>query len=247
MPHASIPFICSPPLHSYPSLRSSLQSSLCSTPHRVVIDTVAERGVYVNYEPESILKYIPGFSKKILQAVLEARPFETRKDMMKMTKGMGPKTYENCVAFCMIDGKESLDATRVHPEDYKIAKAIKKSTKPESEIAEKYNVELSKVKEVKALLEPKKNADEGGNGGNEGAVEGIELPSKYRDKKKLSSLPTTLLGIRGKVSNIVDFGCFVDFGISGVSGLLHRSQLGRDGFNGLLLGLGGRITSSVSS
>ncbi|GMH92677.1 hypothetical protein TL16_g12417, partial [Triparma laevis f. inornata] len=201
---------------------------------RVVVDTVAERGVYVNYEPESLLKYIPGFSKKILQAVLDARPFETRKDMMKMTKGMGPKTYENCVAFCMIDGKESLDSTRVHPEDYKIAQAVKKAQKSDAEIAEKYSVDISKINEVKALLQPKITKNQGEECIS--SSQGIELPAKYRDKKKLSSLPTTLLGIRGKVSNMVDFGCFVDFGISGVSGLLHRSQLGRDGFEGLTVG-----------
>lgn len=111
---------------------------------------------------------------------------------------------------------------------------MKKAQKSDAEIAEKYSVDISKINEVKALLQPKTTKNQGEECIS--SSQGIELPAKYRDKKKLSSLPTTLLGIRGKVSNMVDFGCFVDFGISGVSGLLHRSQLGRDGFEGLTVG-----------
>ena len=62
------------------------------------------------------------------------------------------------------------------------------------------------------------------------------MPSEYRDHKRLAYLPTTLKDIRGKVSNIVDFGVFVDFGMSKVTGLIHRSQLGPEGFDGLRVG-----------
>ena len=65
---------------------------------------------------------------------------------------------------------------------------------------------------------------------------GRDLPSEYSDHKRLAYLPTTLKDIRGKVSNIVDFGVFVDFGMSKVNGLIHRSQLGSEGFDGLRVG-----------
>lgn len=70
---------------------------------RVVTDAVAERGVWVNYDPPSLLSYIPGFTKSITEALLKARPFKSRDDMLKRVRGLGPKTFENACAFCMID------------------------------------------------------------------------------------------------------------------------------------------------
>ena len=98
-----------------------------------------------------------------------------------------------------------------------------------------HRVMIEKRGETESVRRSDGESEEGGGGARGG---GIELPKEFRDKSKLSSLPTTLRAVRGKVQNIVDFGVFVDFGMSGVNGLIHVSKLGREGFSGLVVGRG---------
>lgn len=85
------------------------------------IDAVATVGVNVNSCSLEILQKVPGLTK-LAPKIMVARPLAQRKDLLSVA-GLGPKTFENCVAFLRVeDGPEVLDATLVHPESYELAR-----------------------------------------------------------------------------------------------------------------------------
>lgn len=88
----------------------------------VVEDSVNKVGVDLNTASASLLEYISGISKPIAKNIVAYREkngrFVTRKDLLKVEK-LGPKAFEQCAGFLRIlDGKNPLDATSVHPESY---------------------------------------------------------------------------------------------------------------------------------
>lgn len=87
-----------------------------------VEDIVNSVGVDLNTASATLLQYIawltPTLAKNIVQYRDEYGPF-TSKVQLKKVKWLGPKAYEQCVWFLRIpDGKEPLDATGIHPENY---------------------------------------------------------------------------------------------------------------------------------
>ena len=93
--------------------------------HLTSVDAVATVGVDVNACGVEILQKVPGLTK-LASKIVEARPLSQRKDLLGVS-GLGPKTFENCAAFCRVEqGSEPLDATLVHPESYDIARWLLK-------------------------------------------------------------------------------------------------------------------------
>jgi len=87
----------------------------------VCVDSVAAVGVDVNACGVEILEKVPGLAR-LAPEVVVARPLRTRRDLLSVP-GLGPKTFENCAAFCRVEGgPEPLDATLVHPESYDLAR-----------------------------------------------------------------------------------------------------------------------------
>jgi uncharacterized protein len=84
------------------------------------VDAVATVGVDANACSVEILSKVPGLAK-LAPKVIQARPLTKRNDLLKVS-GLGPKTFENCAAFCRVSGPEPLDATLVHPESYDLAR-----------------------------------------------------------------------------------------------------------------------------
>lgn len=87
-----------------------------------VEDIVNSVGVDVNTASYTLLQYVAGLSATIAKNIVAYRdehgPF-TSKVQLKKVKGLGPKAYEQAVGFLRIlDGKEPLDATAIHPEMY---------------------------------------------------------------------------------------------------------------------------------
>ena len=98
------------------------------------VDAVATVGVNINACSTEILQKVPGLTK-LASKIVKARPLRKRSDLLTVS-GLGPKTFENCAAFCRVeDGPEALDATLVHPESYDIARWLLKH----------FNWNLSKV------------------------------------------------------------------------------------------------------
>jgi uncharacterized protein len=94
--------------------------------HLTSVDAVATVGVDVNSCSLEILQKVPGLTK-LAQKIIKARPLSQRDDLLSVS-GLGPKTFENCAAFCRVEhgSSEPLDATLVHPESYDIARWLLK-------------------------------------------------------------------------------------------------------------------------
>jgi uncharacterized protein len=78
--------------------------------------------VDLNTASATLLQYIAGLTPTLAKNIVQYRdengPF-TSKAQLKKVKGLWPKAYEQCVWFLRIsDGKEPLDATGIHPENY---------------------------------------------------------------------------------------------------------------------------------
>ncbi len=94
----------------------------------VVEDCVNKVGVDLNTASASLLEYISGITKVIAKNIVDYREqngrFVSRAQLLKVPK-LGPKAYEQCAGFLRIlDGKNPLDATSVHPESYAAAKQL---------------------------------------------------------------------------------------------------------------------------
>ena len=172
--------------------------------------------------------------KNLAENVIEGRPYDSRADL-KRAKGVGPKAYENCAGFCRIKGgKNPLDETSLHPDDYLVAKKLMKNMDlGESDLG----VEAREIDRIKTSLE---------RGSKDPRLlrreDSETKASKWRtissvDFGNLESLAaaTPIYGIAGCIKNIVPFGAFVDIGLKN-DGLLHISKMKNRSTDGLFAG-----------
>ncbi|MEZ8101275.1 Tex family protein [Vibrio bivalvicida] len=208
------------------------QSMLAKRLDAVVEDCVNAVGVDVNTASPALLTRVAGLSSTIAQNIVDYRDengrFEARTTLKKVAR-LGPKAFEQCAGFLRImEGKNPLDASSVHPEAYPVVKAI----------AEKNR------KDVKALigdtqflrgLHAVDYTDE--NFGVPTVSDIIkELDKPGRDPRPEFKTATFADGVNqvsdlepgmvleGVVSNVANFGAFVDIGVH-QDGLVHISAL----------------------
>ncbi len=110
----------------------------------VVEDCVNRVGVDLNTASASLLEYVSGISKPIAKNIVAYREengkFISRAQLLKVPK-LGPKAYEQCAGFLrIVDGRNPLDATSVHPESYEAA----------SKLLEKLGFTPADIKKVQA-------------------------------------------------------------------------------------------------
>lgn len=122
------------------------QKKLSETLTGVVEDCVNKVGVDLNTASASLLEYIAGISKAIAKNIVVYREengkFQDRKELLKVPK-LGPKAFEQCAGFMrIIDGKNPLDSTSVHPESYAAA----------GELLEKLGMTMEEVKEIQCEM-----------------------------------------------------------------------------------------------
>ncbi len=212
------------------------QKKLSQALEGVVEDCVNKVGVDLNTASAPLLEYVSGISKVIAKNIVSYREengrFLTRSQLLKVAK-LGPKAYEQCAGFLRIlDGKEPLDGTGVHPESYEATKRLLERLGYEKE-------DLSKGALVgisKKVTDYKKLSSELGIG--EITLQDIvkELEKPGRDPRE--DMPKPILRsdvlemkdlkegmvLKGTVRNVIDFGAFVDIGVH-QDGLVHISQL----------------------
>ncbi|MBR4027602.1 MAG: helix-hairpin-helix domain-containing protein, partial [Lachnospiraceae bacterium] len=202
----------------------------------VVEDCVNKVGVDLNTASVSLLEYIAGISKTVAKNIVAYREehgrFETRTELLKVAK-LGPKAYEQCAGFLRIlDGKQPLDETGVHPESYKATK----------ELLEKLGYSLNDVENRKLAGISKKISDyrtlatelQIGELTLQDIVKELEKPARDpREDMPKPILRSDVLEIKdlkegmvlkGTVRNVIDFGAFVDIGVH-QDALVHISQL----------------------
>lgn len=209
------------------------QSLLKKRLDSVVEDVVNGVGVDLNTAGYSILSYVSGLNKSLAQKIVQFRDengsFKRRSDLLKIS-GIGENTYRQCAGFLKIyGGEEFLDSMFIHPENYSIV----------YKIGEKFGVDTRDIKSVKPLIlkyGTDKIATELGIGGitMNDILQNIEKPDiDIRDNippvifKKgvinINDLETGMI-LKGKVTNVLDFGVFVDLGLKN-SGLVHISEI----------------------
>lgn len=202
----------------------------------VVEDSVNKVGVDLNTASASLLEYISGISKTIAKNIVAYREengtFKTRRELLKVAK-LGPKAYEQCAGFTRImNGKNPLDATSVHPESYEAAELLlKKLGFDPADITGKGLTGLSlMIKDYKKMAEELNI----GEPTLRDMVKELEKPGRDpRDEMPKPILRTDVLDmkdlkegmiLKGTVRNVIDFGVFVDIGVH-QDGLVHISQI----------------------
>lgn len=208
-----------------------------------VVTLVVNRvGVDVNTASPALLQHVAGIGPSLSQKIVAFRdeegPFANRSRLHKVS-GLGPKAFEQAAGFLRIrDGDNPLDASAIHPESYKTARALLDLAGVDLEVmdsAEKQArldalLQTQSLKQLSAELET-------GIPTLTDICEQLVRPG--RDPRE--DLPTPLLRddvidmdqlnpglqLQGTVRNIVDFGVFIDIGVKR-DGLLHRSQIPRN-------------------
>ncbi len=92
--------------------------------HDEVVSCVTSVGVDANLATPSLMKSLPGLDANVAENILQHRtengPFQSREDL-KQVEGI-QSGYDQAIAYlCIFDGKNALDATEVHPDDYEVA------------------------------------------------------------------------------------------------------------------------------
>ena len=204
------------------------------------LDTVVEScvntvGVNLNTASRHLLTYISGLGPALAQNIVDYRTengaFSTRKDLMKVPR-MGAKAFEQCAGFLRIpNSKNPLDNSAVHPESYSVVEHIAKDMNCSVE-------DLIKNKELRNKVDIKKYvSDKVGLPTLTDIMTELEKPGRdprqsikvFEFNKNVKTIDDLKIGMTlpGIVTNITNFGCFVDIGIK-ENGLVHVSQLSRE-------------------
>lgn len=208
------------------------QSALKKSLDQTVESCVNMVGVNVNTASKHLLTYISGLGPTLAQNIVDYRsehgPFQSRRELMKVPR-MGEKAFEQSAGFLRIQGgKTPLDNSAVHPESYPIVEKMAKDLKCTVE-------ELVTNKELKKKLDLKNYiTDKVGMPTLLDIMEELDKPGRDpRQAIQVFSFDPTVKTIAdlkegqvlpGIVTNITNFGCFVDVGIK-ENGLVHISEL----------------------
>lgn len=204
----------------------------------VVEDCVNSVGVDLNIATPSLLSYVSGINANIAKNVVDYREekgkFSSRSELLKV-KRLGPKAYEQCAGFLrVLESKEALDNTSVHPESYGAAKGLLKTLGYTEEDVK--NGRLTDIDAKVQFFKIESLAEKLGVGVPTLTDIIKEIKKPGRDPREEMPKPVLKTGIvdikqlkpgmalTGTVRNVADFGAFVDIGVH-QDGLVHISQL----------------------
>ena len=205
-------------------LMQSLEGTVESCVNRV--------GVDLNTASHSLLRYVAGITERTAQRIVEYRNehgrFRSRVELTAVA-GFGPKTFEQAAGFLRIrGGVNPLDMTAVHPESYPVVARIAESLGArvedliaQPELMEKVRIETFQTERVglytlhdirEELCKPGRDPREK-----------FSAPQWREDVREISDLTVGMI-LEGTVTNVTNFGAFVDVGVH-QDGLVHVSEL----------------------
>ncbi len=197
---------------------------------------VNEVGVNINTASKSILKYVSGLTKTVIDKIYDYKENKkiTSREEIKKIKGVSDKVYEQAIGFLRIpDGIDPLDNTGIHPESYSIASKLldKLSLKIEDINKQEFK---DKLKDLDINNLSKELATD--NYTLEDIVKELQTPGlDPRDELEAPVLKSDVLHIedlkvgmelQGTVRNVASFGAFVDIGLHD-DGLIHISKMSK--------------------
>ena len=189
-------------------------------------------GVNLNTASLHLLTYVSGLGPALAQNIVEYRKehgaFKSRNELKKVAR-LGPAAYQQCAGFLRIpDAKNPLDNSAVHPESYHVVEQMakdcgcsvsdlinNKGTREKIDIQRYVTAEVG----LPTLTDIMKELEKPGRDPRE-QIEAFEFDSSVQtidDLREGMELP-------GIVTNITNFGAFVDIGVH-QDGLVHVSQL----------------------
>ena len=208
------------------------QNLLKQSLDQVVESCVNKVGVNLNTASKHLLTYVSGLGPQLAQNIVDYRAengaFSSRKEILKV-KRMGAKAFEQCAGFLRIPNSENpLDNSAVHPESYGIVKQMAKDLQcsvadliADQNLRKQININKYVTDEV-GLPTLKDIMDE------------LEKPGRdprtvikvFQFKEGIFKIEQLEVGMEmpGIVTNITNFGAFVDVGVK-QDGLVHISQL----------------------
>ncbi|WEK35288.1 MAG: Tex family protein [Candidatus Pseudobacter hemicellulosilyticus] len=208
------------------------QTKLKDALDRVVESAVNYVGVNVNTASRHLLVYVSGLSATLAKNIVEYRAkngaFKSRAELKNVSM-MGPKTFEQCAGFLRIpEAEHPLDNSSVHPESYHVVEQMAKDMAASVE-------QLIQQGDLRKKINRKQYISESiGEFTIEDILKELEKPGRdpraqieeFRFDDTIKSIADVRpnMTVPGIVTNITNFGVFVDIGVK-QDGLVHISQL----------------------
>ncbi len=208
------------------------QSQLKQSLDRVVVSCVNNVGVNLNTASKHLLAYVSGLGPSLAENIVKFRKengaFSNRLQLKKVSR-LGEKAFEQCAGFLRIEnGDNPLDNSAVHPERYKLIETM----------ASKQNCtvqDLMAKEDLRKAINPKEYvSEEVGLLTLEDILKELDKPSRdprdeiaiFEYAEGIKSMEDLKVGMTlpGVVTNITNFGAFVDVGVK-QDGLVHISHL----------------------
>ena len=198
----------------------------------VTMSCVNSVGVNLNTAGRELLSYVSGLGPSLADKIISYRrehgDFQDRKTLMKVPR-LGTKVFEQCAGFLRIPGAHNpLDDSAVHPESYPLVERMARDAGCSA-------ADLIRDPECRARIDMNRYLTEGfGQETLRDIIAELEKPGRDPRKQLAKfSFDTSIetiedlregMELPGMVSNVTNFGCFVDLGIK-TKGLVHISQL----------------------
>lgn len=208
--------------------QNALQTGLNDT----VVSCVNSVGVELNTCSKELLSFVSGLNKQLAQNIVKFRqengPFKTREQLKKVSR-LGPKAFEQCAGFLRIRNADNpLDASAVHPERYALVSRMASDLKCKVE-------DLMRNQDLRKRIDLKRYVDETvGLPTLQDILAELEKPGRdprpklepMRFADGVHCIEDLREGMKlpGIVTNVTDFGAFVDIGVH-QDGLVHISEL----------------------
>lgn len=208
------------------------QNKLKKSLEETVVSCVNKVGVNLNTAGEELLKYVSGLgpvlAKNIVQYRNENGEYKSRADLKKVPR-LGDKAFEQCAGFLRVpNAKQQLDNSAVHPEQYAVVHEMAKLAGMTIDDL------IGNPNAIKQLHQLQNIKDQIGTYTFNDILKELEKPGldprdpleneTFDDKvRKIEDLEVGMM-VKGIISNITNFGAFVDIGIK-ENGLLHISEM----------------------